>query len=130
MPFVSAPTSYIESKVQHSNTMIHIEIAYATPQKQLIIERDVEPGTSPRQAVVDSDIDRYFPEIDKANCDIGIFGKALRPDHELDNGDRIEIYRPLIADPKEVRKRRAAQGLRMKKGGGKEDDDGSAEDKG
>jgi putative ubiquitin-RnfH superfamily antitoxin RatB of RatAB toxin-antitoxin module len=103
-------------------TTIHIEIAYATPDKQLIIEREIEPGTSPRKAVVESDIDHYFPEIDKSNCDIGIFGKAVRPDHELDNGDRIEIYRPLIADPKEVRKRRAAQGLRMKKGGGKEDD--------
>ena len=108
--------------------MIHIEIAYATPDRQLIIEREVEPGTSPRQAVIDSDIDRHFPEIDKASCDIGIFGKAVRPDHELGNGDRIEIYRPLIADPKEVRKRRAAQGLRMKKGGGKEDEDGGDKD--
>jgi putative ubiquitin-RnfH superfamily antitoxin RatB of RatAB toxin-antitoxin module len=108
-------------------TTIHIEIAYATPDKQLIIEREIEPGTSPRKAVVESDIDRHFPEIDKANCDIGIFGKAVRPDHELDNGDRIEIYRPLIADPKEVRKRRAAQGLRMKKGGGKEEDSEAGE---
>lgn len=101
---------------------IHIEIAYATPQRQLIIEREISPGTSPRQAVIDSEIDSHFPEIDKENCDIGIFGKAVRPDHVLENGDRIEIYRPLIADPKEVRKRRAAQGLRMKKGGGREED--------
>lgn len=98
---------------------IHIEIAYATPQQQVILEQDISPGTSPRDAVIQSRIDQYFPEIDKKNCDIGIFGKIIRPDHELENGDRIEIYRPLIADPKEVRKRRAAQGLRMKKGGGK-----------
>lgn len=99
---------------------IHIEIAYATPQHQVILERDVEPGISPRNAVLQSDIDQYFPEIDKQNCDIGLFGKTIRPDHEMENGDRIEIYRPLLADPKEIRKKRAAQGLRMKKGGGKE----------
>lgn len=98
----------------------HIEIAYATPQQQVIVECDVEQDASPRDAVIQSDIDQFFPEIDKQLCDIGIFGKAIRPDHKLENGDRIEIYRPLIADPKEVRKRRAKQGLRMKKGGGKE----------
>jgi putative ubiquitin-RnfH superfamily antitoxin RatB of RatAB toxin-antitoxin module len=102
------------------NQGIVIEIAYATPQRQLILEQTIKPGTSARDAVLQSDIDRHFPEIDKQNCDIGIFGKVIKPDHELEGGDRIEIYRPLIADPKEVRKQRAAQGLRMKKGGGKE----------
>lgn len=105
---------------------IYIEIAYATPERQLILESYVEPGTSPREAVVNSSIDEYFPEIDKQNCDIGIFGKAIRPDHELETGDRIEIYRALIADPKEVRKKRAAQGLKMKRGGGKEDESDDA----
>lgn len=98
----------------------YIEIAYATPHKQIILEMEVDPATSPREAVIQSDIDDYFPEIDKQNCDIGIFGKVVKPDHVLESGDRIEIYRPLIADPKQVRKQRAAQGLRMKKGGGKE----------
>lgn len=100
---------------------IHIEIVYGTPQQQVILEQEINPGTSPREAVIESSIDQYFPEIDKEKCDIGIFGKAVRPDHEMENGDRIEIYRPLLADPKEVRKRRAAQGLRMKKGGGAEE---------
>ena len=104
---------------------VHIEIAYATPQRQMILEQTVDAGTSPRDAVKQSNIDHYFPEIDKDSCDIGIFGKAVRPDHELENGDRIEIYRPLIADPKEVRKQRAAQGLRMTKGGGKAEESGS-----
>ncbi len=99
----------------------YIEIAYATPDRQIILELEVDPDTSPRQAVIDSDIDDYFPEIDKQSCDIGIFGKIVKPDHVLENGDRIEIYRPLIADPKQVRKQRAAQGLRTKKGGGKEE---------
>lgn len=102
---------------------IYIEIAYAKPDNQVILECYVEPGTSPRDAVINSSIDEYFPEIDKENCDIGIFGKVIRKDHSLENGDRIEIYRPLIADPKEVRKQRAQQGLKMKRGGGKEEEE-------
>jgi putative ubiquitin-RnfH superfamily antitoxin RatB of RatAB toxin-antitoxin module len=98
----------------------HIEIAYAKPDRQMILEIDVDPDCSPRNAVIESEIDKHFPEIDKENCDIGIFGKAVRPNYKLENGDRIEIYRPLIADPKLVRKQRAEQGLKMKKGGGKE----------
>ena len=105
------------------NQSIEIEIAYAKPERQLILEYTVTAGLSPREAVLQSDIDKYFPEIDKTNCDIGIFGKAIRPDQVLEDGDRIETYRPLLADPKEVRKQRAAKGLRMKKGGGKESED-------
>ncbi len=101
---------------------LHIEIAYATPDQQVILELQVVADTTPRDVVLQSDIESYFPEIDKQTCDIGIFGKAIRPDHKLGNGDRIEIYRPLLADPKEVRKRRAAEGMRMKKGGGKDDE--------
>lgn len=110
------------NEITATTESIYIEIAYATPEQQLILEDHVPPGTSPREAVLKSTIDEYFPEIEKENCDIGIFGKVIRPDHVLENGDRIEIYRPLIADPKEVRKKRAAQGLKMKRGGGKEDD--------
>lgn len=100
---------------------IPIEIAYARPDQQLILEITVIAGSGPREAVMSSDIDAHFPEIDKEYCDIGIFGKAVRPDQKLEPGDRIEIYRPLIADPKLVRKQRAEQGMRMKKGGGKEE---------
>jgi len=99
------------------NTMI--EIAYATPEKQKIIECEITQGTSPREAIKQSRIADYFPEIDLDNCDLGVFGKAVAPNYELVDGDRIEIYRPLIADPKEVRRQRAAQGLKTKKGGGK-----------
>ena len=101
------------------NNKIQIEVAYATPQKQLILTCEIEPGTPPRDALQRSKIDQHFPEIDIESCDIGVFGKAIRADYELVEGDRIEIYRPLIADPKEVRRQRAAQGLRTGKGGGK-----------
>jgi putative ubiquitin-RnfH superfamily antitoxin RatB of RatAB toxin-antitoxin module len=95
-----------------------IEIAYATLELQKIIECYVDPGTSPREAVRQSGIKQYFAEIDLDNCDLGVFGKSIAEDYILVDGDRIEIYRPLIADPKEVRRQRAAKGLKTKKGGG------------
>ncbi len=97
---------------------ILIEVAYATQQKQIILDSEIDPGTSAHDAVRQSGIDRHFPEIDPDSCDLGVFGKAIAADYELQNGDRIEIYRPLIADPKEVRRQRAARGRNMKKGGG------------
>ena len=101
--------------MKHKNL---IEIAYATPQKQLILEHEIEAGGLAREAVRSCGIDQHFPEIDLENCDIGVFGKAVADDYQLNDGDRIEIYRPLIADPKEIRRQRAARGLQMKKGGG------------
>ena len=95
-----------------------IEVAYATPQQQLILECEVESGTNVRDAVRQSGIAQHFPQIDLENCELGVFGKAVPADYELSDGDRIEIYRPLIADPKEIRRQRAARGLKMKKGGG------------
>jgi putative ubiquitin-RnfH superfamily antitoxin RatB of RatAB toxin-antitoxin module len=100
------------------STKTLVEVAYATPLKQLILECEVESGITIRDAVRQSGIDQHFPELDLANCELGVFGKAATADYELTDGDRIEIYRPLIADPKEIRRQRAAQGLKMKKGGG------------
>ena len=101
-----------------SSARIRIEVAYATPSKQVILELEIAAGTRPRDAVRASAITDHFPEIDPETCDIGVFGKLIPADYELTDGDRIEIYRPLIADPKEIRRQRAAQGLRTKKGGG------------
>lgn len=99
-------------------TTRHIEIAYATPNKQMILSCEVEANCTLREAVRHSEIADHFPEIDIDTCDLGVFGKAVSGDYELADGDRIEIYRPLIADPKEVRRQRAEKGLKMKKGGG------------
>ena len=101
------------------NEKTRIEVAYATPDKQLIKECEIDTGTRPRDAIRLSGIDRYFPEIDLENCDLGVFGKTIGADYELADGDRIEIYRALIADPKEIRRQRAARGLKTGKGGGK-----------
>ncbi len=88
---------------------IPVEVAYALPDKQEIVMVEVSPGTTAAEAVARSGIDKIFPELDVAGASLGIFGKAIKPTQELQAGDRVEIYRPLIADPKEVRKRRAAE---------------------
>lgn len=97
---------------------IAIEVAYAEPETQVIIPLMVAEGTTIEQAIQQSGVLRTFPDIDLAVNKVGIFGKLSKLDKTLREKDRIEIYRKLIADPKEVRKQRAAQGKKMRKGGG------------
>lgn len=94
-----------------SGSQIKIEVAYALPNKQVIIPVSVEEGTNMYDAVLSSGVTKQFPEIDIDHLELGIFGKTEKKIKErlLKAGDRIEIYRPLIADPKEVRKKRAAE---------------------
>jgi putative ubiquitin-RnfH superfamily antitoxin RatB of RatAB toxin-antitoxin module len=99
--------------------LLAVEVAYARPDEQLILGLDVEPGTRVEQAIRRSGILERFPEIDLERNKVGIFGKLTRLDAPLRDRDRVEIYRALIADPKEVRRQRAAQGKAMRKGGGK-----------
>ncbi len=94
--------------------LIKVEVAFARPDKQKILEVLVPPGTTALQAAEQSGIVRHFPEIELEQATMGIFGQVLgtkglgKPaEHVLVEGDRVEIYRPLIADPKEVRRRRA-----------------------
>ncbi|MGM0680084.1 MAG: RnfH family protein [Pseudomonadota bacterium] len=86
-----------------------VEVAYARPDEQVLIPLEVAPGTTVQQAIELSGVLEHFAEIDLAKNKLGIFGKITRPDTELRERDRIEIYRPLIADPKESRRRRAAK---------------------
>lgn len=97
---------------------INVEVAYAEPDKQLILEVNVDAGTTVGGAIVQSGIMMRFPDLDIENSKVGIFGKATKMTTVLQNADRVEIYRPLIADPKEVRRKRAAEGKATKKGGG------------
>lgn len=97
---------------------ILVEVAYALPGQQVIVPVTVAPGTTAQAALEASGILVKFPEIDINTNKIGIFGKLCKPDTVLRHLDRVEIYRPLIADPKEVRRQRAAEGKVMKKGGG------------
>ncbi len=95
-----------------------VEIAYALPAQQVIIPVKLIEGMTAETAIKQSGILDKFPEIDLNVNKIGLFGKLNKLDVELRHLDRVEIYRPLIADPKEVRRQRAEDGKVMKKGGG------------
>lgn len=91
--------------------MITVEVAYALPDEQKIITVKVEEGTTAYEAVVRSKIVEIFPQIDVERDKMGIFGKGIRdPKSEvLHEGQRVEIYRPLLIDPKAARANRAAK---------------------
>jgi len=101
-----------------NNNHITVEVAYALPHEQMIIPVQVAAETTAEEAIEASGIKAKFPEIDLTKNDIGIFGIRKTLTTPLRHLDRVEIYRELIADPKEVRKQRAAEGKAMKKGGG------------
>jgi putative ubiquitin-RnfH superfamily antitoxin RatB of RatAB toxin-antitoxin module len=97
---------------------IRVEIAYARSDEQTIIPIEVPEGTTLEQAILRSRIQERFPEIQLQTAKVGVFGKLSKLSAAARSGDRVEIYRPLLADPKEVRKKRAAEGKRTRKGGG------------
>ena len=97
---------------------ITVEVAYAKPEKQSIISLQVKPGTTLLEAIKLSGMLEHFPEIELAEAKFGIFSKISPPDTVLQARDRVEIYRPLIADPKDSRRKRAEKkGVREEAGG-------------
>jgi hypothetical protein len=101
-----------------ANKLIKVEVLYALPHEQILLNVEMPQGTPLGEGIKISGILEMYPEIDLSINKVGIFGKLNKPDVILRDRDRIEIYRPLIADPKEVRKKRAEEGKVMKKGGG------------
>lgn len=97
-------------------SVIEIEVVYAAVDRQVLRAVSVPEGTTVRDALLKSGIGDEFPELDLAECPVGIFGKVIvDPEVRLiQAGDRIEIYRPLLADPKEVRRLRAAKAAEAK----------------
>ncbi len=93
-----------------------VEVAYALEKKQTLLELEVDKGTTLKQAIDLSGIIGIYPQIDLSKDKTGIFGKIAKLDTILREKDRVEIYRPLIADPKQVRKERAAKGKVMRSG--------------
>ena len=91
--------------------MVEIEVVYAAVDRQALLAVTMPVGTSLRAAVLASGIAVQFPEMVLADCPLGIFGKVVADAdvRVVQPGDRIEIYRPLLADPKEVRRLRAAK---------------------
>lgn len=97
--------------------MITIEVVYPLPHEQILFQLEVKAGMTIRDGIEASGVLVHYPELDVDTMKVGLFGKMAPMKTVLRAKDRIEIYRPLIADPKEVRKQRAAAGKAMKKGG-------------
>jgi putative ubiquitin-RnfH superfamily antitoxin RatB of RatAB toxin-antitoxin module len=100
------------------SNQIQVEVVYALQERQKLVSVNLPEGATVRQAIERSGLLAEFPEIDLASNKLGIWNKLAKPDAVLRDKDRIEIYRALIADPKEIRRQRAAEGKVMKKGGG------------
>ena len=86
---------------------IHIEVVYALRDEQALVALEVPEGTTVGEAVERSGLAARFPEIDPIRMKLGIFGRVTAADTPLFDGDRVEIYRPLLADPKDARRARA-----------------------
>jgi putative ubiquitin-RnfH superfamily antitoxin RatB of RatAB toxin-antitoxin module len=97
--------------------LIDVEVAYALPERQALIRISVPAGTTALEAARRSGLEERFPGLTLSeDSRLGIFGQLVPPDQELSAGDRVEIYRPLLADPKEVRRARAARSREQKRG--------------
>lgn len=96
------------------SVLLRVDVAYAKPDTQIVIELKVPSGTTVTQAIRRSGLLECFPEIDLEKHGVGVFGELVGPDDPLRDGDRVEIYRPLLADPKVTRRARAAKGKKRK----------------
>jgi putative ubiquitin-RnfH superfamily antitoxin RatB of RatAB toxin-antitoxin module len=101
-------------EAEHAMGTIAVEVAYATPKRQVILAVQVAAGSSVAEAIEKSGIRAEFPDMEIDPAAVGIFSRKVAMDHVLQEGDRVEIYRPLIADPKESRRKRAAAGKAKK----------------
>ena len=90
-----------------SGRKIRVEVVYALPQRQRLVRLSLAEGGTARDAIEASGVCREFPEIDLSRNRIGVYGRVAGLETKLGEGDRVEIYRPLQADPKEVRRKRA-----------------------
>lgn len=107
--------------------IINVEVSYALPHQHDIVKLVLPQGATVGDAIEASGLLQRHPEIDlDGDNKLGVFGKLTKLDAVLRDRDRVEIYRPLIADPKAVRKKRAAEGKAMKKGGGEAEKGGEA----
>lgn len=97
---------------------INAEVIYALPDQQPLLHVQLDEGATVEDAIRASGVLEAHPDIDLAQNKVGIFSKLVKLDDPVRDRDRVEIYRPLIADPKEVRRKRAEEGKVTKKGGG------------
>jgi putative ubiquitin-RnfH superfamily antitoxin RatB of RatAB toxin-antitoxin module len=119
MPLPGAPSGFTAGEPVTGDGKagrLRVEVVYALRQEQALVALEMEDGTSAREAIERSGLLQRYPEIRLAKIALGIFGHPVSPDRLLRDGDRVEIYRPLLADPKQARRERAER--RKKKKGG------------
>lgn len=92
---------------------VHVEVAYATPRLQSIVELQLAAPVTAREAALESGLQAEYPELDLERCPLGVFGKQVSDERVLRDGDRVEIYRPLVNEPREARRKAAARGGTM-----------------
>ena len=109
--------SSASSSPDNDPVKMHVEVVFALPREQHVINIELPEQSTVDDAIRESKIMDKYPEIDLDVNKTGIFGKPAKRDAVLHPGDRVEIYRPLIADPKEMRKQRAKEGKAMRSGG-------------
>lgn len=96
----------MRSLKKRTAVMLEIEVVYGLPGKQVLKKMNVQNGCTAREAVCQSGLDEIFSELDLQTAPLGIFGKSVKDETLLRDKDRIEIYRPLLIDPKEARRKR------------------------
>jgi putative ubiquitin-RnfH superfamily antitoxin RatB of RatAB toxin-antitoxin module len=94
--------------IQTGEKPVPVEVAYAMPARQVILKISLLPGTSAAEAIELSGIRKLFPGIEKLP-NVGVFSRKVSLEYLMQPGDRLEIYRPLLVDPKEVRRRKAEE---------------------
>lgn len=94
-----------------SDDMLNIEVVYALPEKQTLLNLKVESGCSVEEGIRQSGVLKQHTDIDLTRNKVGVWYRTCKLSEPLREGDRIEIYRPLIADPKEIRRRRAEKAV-------------------
>lgn len=97
--------------------LIEVQVAYARPDVQLVRRLSVPVGTRARAALKASDLLAEFPEIDPDRCPLGIYGREISGERVLQAGERLEVYRPLLKDPRTARREAVAQGTVLGRSG-------------
>ena len=113
MTFAGAPLRSMTDR----SSLLRVEVAYALPGRQSLVAVEMPAGATVEEAIRRSGLLEVFPGIDLERNAVGVFGRRCRPGDALHDGDRVEIYRPLQADPREVRRKLAAQGRTMGRDG-------------
>jgi uncharacterized protein len=94
---------------------LHVEVVFALPEQQELVGLEVTEGTTVAQAIEQSGIAGRFPQYDLSSCAVGVWGQLVERDRRLQDGDRVELYRPLQMDPQDARRELAAKGKSMRK---------------